>query len=56
MAVTAGSGIDFELSLVVDCFRKCWVDVDVGVRNPLLLLLWIPAAPSSGWEHARLAG
>ena len=28
--------------------------VDVGVRNPLLLLPQVLAALSSGWGHARL--
>ena len=55
MAATAGSGIDFELSPGVGGFRKRWVYVDVGVCNPLLLVPRIPAAPSFGWGHARLA-
>ena len=34
VAATAGSGIKFELSPVLEGFRKCWVFVDVGVRSP----------------------
>ena len=48
-------GFDFELSPVVSVFRKWWVFVDAGVLSPLLFVPMAPAAPSSGWEHARLA-
>ena len=55
IAATAGSESTSSFRRSSEAFRKRWVYVDVGVRNPLLLLPRIPAAPSSGWEHARLA-
>ena len=54
IAATAGSGIEFELSPVVDGYRKRWVFVDAGVLTPLLLLPHAPAVPSSAWGLAKL--
>ena len=54
VAVTAGSGIEFELSPVVGGFRKQWVFMDAGVLNPLLLLPRTLAIHISGWGHAKL--
>jgi len=54
VAVTAGSGIDFELPPSASGFRTRWVYVDVGVLNPLLLPPSAPAVPSSGWAHEKL--
>ena len=35
-------------------FRKQWLFVDAGTRNPLLLTPRAPVVPSSGWGHVKL--
>ena len=55
VAASAGSGIDFELSLAAKRFRKLWLLMDASVFSPLLLTPGAPASPSSVWCHKKLS-
>ena len=55
VAAAASSGIEFELSPAAKGFQKQWMFVDAVTRSPLLLTPRVPAVPSSGQGHVKLA-